>query len=86
MALFETHTKLLDFDPTRLKVRTMSYFGVVQGTTFVLQKQTGPQQKLLSAISSDSSVIQVPFQIFKLNHNMFLLKKIMSNICVFAGN
>ncbi|KAK9068673.1 hypothetical protein SSX86_012788 [Deinandra increscens subsp. villosa] len=49
---------------------TMSYSGVVQGTTFVLQKQTEPRQKLLSAISSGSSVIQAIDKFILVNQNV----------------
>ncbi|XP_076913759.1 putative plastid-lipid-associated protein 12, chloroplastic [Bidens hawaiensis] len=41
-----------------------------KGTTFVLQKQTGPQQKLLSAISSDSSVIQAIDEFISVSKNV----------------
>ncbi|KAM0065238.1 hypothetical protein Hdeb2414_s0003g00112411 [Helianthus debilis subsp. tardiflorus] len=53
-----------------LKLRTMSYFGVVQGTTFVLQKQTEPRQKLLAAISSGSSVMQAIDEFISVNQNV----------------
>lgn len=59
-----------------LKLKTMSYFGEVQGTTFVLQKQTTLQQRLLSAISSGNAVMQVRFQIFKMNCGMLFLKNL----------
>ncbi|KAJ0502782.1 hypothetical protein HanHA300_Chr11g0416831 [Helianthus annuus] len=52
------------------KLRTMSYFGVVQGTTFVLQKQTEPRQKLLAAISSGSSVMQAIDEFISVNQNV----------------
>ncbi|XP_076916703.1 putative plastid-lipid-associated protein 12, chloroplastic [Bidens hawaiensis] len=41
-----------------------------KGSIFVLQKQTGPQQKLLSAISSDSSVIQAIDEFISVSKNV----------------
>ncbi|KAI7751932.1 hypothetical protein M8C21_001575, partial [Ambrosia artemisiifolia] len=40
-----------------------------KGTTFVLQKQTEPRQKLLSAISSGSSVMQAIEEFISVNQN-----------------
>lgn len=42
-------------------LRTTSYVAVVQGTTFVLQKNNEPRQILLEAISKDKGVIEVRF-------------------------
>lgn len=42
----------------RLGLRTTSNV-VVQGTTFVLQKNNDPRQMLLEAISKDKGVIEV---------------------------
>ncbi|KAI3743186.1 hypothetical protein L1987_60891 [Smallanthus sonchifolius] len=41
-----------------------------KGTTFVLQKQTEPRQRLLSAISSGSSVIQAIDEFVSVNQNV----------------
>ncbi|XP_071742689.1 probable plastid-lipid-associated protein 12, chloroplastic [Rutidosis leptorrhynchoides] len=41
-----------------------------KGTTFVLQKQTEPRQKLLSAVSSGNSVIQAIEEFVTLNQNV----------------
>lgn len=42
-------------------LRTTSYVVVVQGTTFVLQKNNEPRQILLEAISKDKGVREVRF-------------------------
>lgn len=42
----------------------ISNISIVQGTTFVLQKQTEPRQKLLTAISSGKGIEKVRALIF----------------------
>ena len=41
------------------ELRTFSNVSVVQGTTFVLQKNTEPRQRFLSVISKGSGVMEV---------------------------
>lgn len=56
-------------------LRIISNVSVVQGTTFVLQKQTEPRQKLLTAISSGKGVKDVRVLIFlcKLNWDISIV-------------